>query len=203
MDASVIVVPIAFLVFLGIIFMSMKQVFLRDASLDTWAQELGLRRDDEVLEGALRSVPVRIALERLDSDSETRILVVSADIPWELPESFTASPRRGKVWIDQKLADGRFRSGNFALDEEFVFRSDEPEKGQRIVEDPRIQQALGRLIVPPKTGYVKKGRIHLAYRDVRRNTEQLRKDLDEVVDGALVFAEVCSRLAPVHPPRAQ
>jgi hypothetical protein len=195
MDASAIAFPIAFLLFLGVLFLSMRKMFLVDASLDTWAQELGLRRDEEVLEGVIRSVPVRIALEWEDTDSEARrILVVSADIPWELPESFTAAPRRTTTWFEQNLAEDLIRSGNAALDGEFFFQSGEPEKGQRLVEDPRVQRALGRLIVPPKAGYVKKGRTHLAYRDVGRSTEQLRKDLDAVVDAALVFAEVCSHL---------
>jgi hypothetical protein len=195
MDVSAIIFPLAFLMFLGVLFLSMKRMFLADVSLDTWARELGLRRDDNLLEGVIRSVPVRIALEPRNPDSETRqILVVSADIPWELPESFTAAPREATSWIGQKFADDLFRSGNSALAAEFVFQSDEPEKGQRLVEDPRVQRALGRLMGPPKMGYVKKGRTHLAYRDVLRSTEQLRKDLDEVVDTALVFAEVCSHL---------
>jgi hypothetical protein len=140
---------------------------------------------------------VRIAVEtRRNPDGYGQFCVVRADVPGALPAGFVAAPRRWTSGLDRMLAEHTFLASDPALQECYVFQSDQPQEGQALVAQPDVQRALLELYSPKRVGFVEKKRVHVAYAGLVEDVEELRMALKDVVQTALTLGEAHAHLNP-------
>jgi hypothetical protein len=161
------------------------------------AEQLELKHEGSVLLGELQGLSVHITLEtRRTPGGYDQFCVVRADVPGALPAGFVAAPRRWMSGLDRMLADNTFQASDPALQECYLFQSDQPQEGQALISQPEAQQALLELYSPKRVGYVEKRQVHVAYPGLVEDVEELRMALQEVVRTAHTLAQVHARLAP-------
>ncbi|KFE68046.1 hypothetical protein [Hyalangium minutum] len=196
MDPTPLVV-VAVIAILGVaIFSIVNQGQKRKALWEMLAGQLGLEHRGSVLLGEYQGVPVRIAVEtRRNPHGYDQLCVVRADIPGALPEGFVAAPRRWTSGLDRMLADNTFQASDPALQECYVFQSDQPQQGQALIYEPEAQKALLELYSPKRVGFVEKNRVHVAYTGLVEDAEELRAALLDVTQTAHTLARAQARLA--------
>lgn len=160
------------------------------------SEQLGLECRGSVLLGEYKGLPVHIAVEtRRNPDGYGQFSVVRADVPAALPAGFVAAPRRWTSGLDRMLADNTFQASDPALQECYVFQSDQPQEGQALISEPEAQKALLELYSHKRVGFVEKNRIHVAYAGLMDDAEELRTALLDVTQTAQTLAQVQARLA--------
>lgn len=196
MDSTPLVV-VAVIAILGVaIFSIVNQGQKRKALWEKLAGQLGLEQQGSVLLGEYKGVPVRISVEtRRNPNGYDQFCVVRADIPGALPAGFVAAPRRWTSGLDRMLADNTFQASDPALQECYVFQSDQPQQGQALIYEPEAQKALLELYSPKRVGFVEKNRVHVAYPGLVEDAEELRAALLDVTQTAHILAQAQARLA--------
>lgn len=196
MDPTPLVV-VAVIAILGVaIFSIVSQGQKRKALWEKLAGQLGLEQQGSVLLGEYKGVPVRISVEtRRNPHGYDQFCVVRADIPGALPAGFVAAPRRWTSGLDRMLADNTFQASDPALQECYVFQSEQPQQGQALIYEPEAQKALLELYSPKRVGFVEKNRVHVAYPGLVEDAEELRAALRDVTQTAHTLARAQARLA--------
>ncbi len=195
MDPTPIVVIVIVAIALVGIFMFVSQGQQRQAAWNTLAEQLGLRQEGSTLQGEYDGLPVWIAMEMRNAPGGyTQFCVVRTEVPGELPAGFVAAPRRWTTGLDRMLADNLLSVTDPAMKECYVIQSDQPQKGQALIDVPEVQKALLELYSPLRVGFVEKNRVHVAYEAWLSNVEEARGALRDVVQAARTLAAAQARL---------
>ncbi|HVG62069.1 MAG TPA: hypothetical protein VNA24_26130 [Hyalangium sp.] len=198
-SALVVIVIVAIAAFGG--FWALSQSQKRQAAWRTLADQLGLQQAGDTLHGDYEGLPVRIAMETRQAwRGYTQFCVVRVEVPGELPPGFVAAPRSWTSGLDRVLADNLLSVTDSALKECYVFQSDQPQKGQVLIDEPEVQRALLELYSPLRVGFVEKNRVNVAYKSWLISAEEARGALKDVVHAAQTLAAAHARLGPSSTP---
>jgi hypothetical protein len=164
------------------------------------AAQLGLRLQGKVIKGEYEGVPVRIAEESHGADGKGALFyVVRALVPGGLPSQFVAAPHRWTDRMDRLLARGSFKAGDAALDEYFVFQSEQPDEGKRFVEQAEALRGLLQLSQSEGIGFGEKGEVGIAQTSFLGSVAETRSRLEAVTRMARALAETQAQLTRTAP----
>lgn len=125
--------------------------------------------------------------------------VVRAKVPSLLPLGLVAVP---STWLSRSHRSeiSKGLCGDPELEGAYIFRTNDPEKSRKLLEDTEVRQALKTLMQrPPGVGLVFDDCVHIAYDTdtypkMLESPEEARRCVDTVVQAALVLDRVYSRI---------
>lgn len=172
----------------------------RKESWAAMAGPLGLTYEDDALAGEVEGVPVRLYVEQQNIMGQRQhritLYVMRAEVPEELPPGFVAAPRKWTSWSERVLATNVFEAGVPAVDEAYIFQSDEPKEGSRLLQDADASRALEDLVNPEASGFVLHDRVGLAYKNAPlvEDADKVRHHMTMLVRAARALAKAQGRL---------
>ncbi|WNG33984.1 hypothetical protein F0U61_10300 [Archangium violaceum] len=172
----------------------------RTASWTAMAGPLGLTYEKGDLAGELDGLPVRIFRESGERMGDKRmnesVYVVQVEVPAKLPRGFVAAPRRWTSLSERLLSPNVFKAAEPVLDEAYIFQSDDVEPGQKLLQEPDVQQALCDLVNPDSVSFVRGRHVGLAYRNHTfvEDADKVRRNLMLLARTARALAQAQERL---------
>jgi hypothetical protein len=154
---------------------------------------------NSALVGAVLNVTIKTPEIALLKDVSFERFVVRAKVPGLLPLGLVAVPSR---WTSrpQRADISAGLSGDPELEKLYIFRTNDPVKTQRLLEDAEARQALKSLMQnPPGVGLVMDDCVHITYESetyppALQSPEEARRCVDTVVQAALALDRVFSRI---------
>ncbi|HEX5747453.1 MAG TPA: hypothetical protein VFZ09_14505 [Archangium sp.] len=173
----------------------------RQASWANMAGPLGLTYErGGTLSGELEGLPVRIFREkgeRMGGRKENEhVYVGRVEVPGKLPRHFVAAPRKWTALFEGVGTPNVFKAGEPVLDKAHIFQCASVEAGQKLLQDPDVQQALHELVNPESVSFVQGNHVGLAYETAAfvEDAGKVRRNLELLVRAAHAFAKARERL---------
>ncbi|MDC0712998.1 hypothetical protein POL68_31340 [Stigmatella sp. ncwal1] len=201
MDSALVILIVVAIALAVIVLGPLRQGQQREERWGALAEALGLQLQSGGLQGELQGLSVRMGMEMhtVGGEGLIQFCVVRAKAPGPLPRGFVAAPRRWTSGLSRRLADNLFASGDPALDEMYLFQSDEQDKGQAFVEDAQVQQALRGVLGSGQVAFVEKGWVGIASVGLITETEEARRKFEAVVRSAQSLADSQERRSLAQP----
>jgi hypothetical protein len=152
------------------------------------------------LTGELEGLSVRIGEESGENiggaKEHSTVYVVRVEVPGKLPHDFVAAPRKWASLFETVGALNVFKAGEPVLDKAHIFQSASPEAGQKLIQDPDVQQALRDLVNPEGVSFVQGDHVGLAYpaSTFLEDADKVRHTLELLVRAAHALAKAQERL---------
>ena len=180
-------------VVIPLLFLSSKQGMMfeekRQVAWSNMARPLGLTYErGGTLSGEFEGLPVRIFREKGERMGHTKadasVYEVRVEVPGKLPHHFIAAPRKWTSLLERMGVPNVFKAGEPVLDEAYIFQCGVVSAGEKLLQEPDVQQALRDLVNPESVSFVQENHVGLAYETpgfvedagkVRRNLELLAR----------------------------
>ncbi|WP_073568343.1 hypothetical protein [Archangium sp. Cb G35] len=196
---AIMVVVIPFL------FWSSKQGMMfeekRQAAWANMASPLGLTYEKGgVLSGEFEGLPVRIFREKGERMGSTKadasVYVVRVEVPGKLPRDFTAAPRKWTSLFERMGVPNVFKAEEPVLDEAHIFQCGVVSAGEKLLQEPDVQQALRDLVNPESVSFVQENHVGLAFETPGfvEDAGKVRRNLESLARAANALAQAQERL---------
>ncbi|WNG61489.1 hypothetical protein F0U59_47365 [Archangium gephyra] len=180
-------------VVIPLLFLSSRQGMMfeekRQVAWSNMARPLGLTYErGGTLSGEFEGLPVRIFREEGERMGHTKadasVYVVQVEVPGKLPRNFIAAPRKWTSLLERMGVPNVFKAGEPVLDGAYIFQCGVVSAGEKLLQEPDVQQALRDLVNAESVSFVQENHVGLAYETpgfvedagkVRRNLELLAR----------------------------
>ncbi|KFA87311.1 hypothetical protein [Archangium violaceum] len=175
----------------------------RQAAWSNMARPLGLTYErGGTLSGAFEGLPVRIFRESGGSMGHTKrnasVYVVRVEVPGKLPRDFLAAPRKWTSLSERLGVPNVFKAEEPVLDGAYIFQCGVVPAGEKLLQEPDVQQALRDLVNPESVSFVQDNHVGLAYETPGfvEDAGKVRRHLESLARAANALAKAQERLQP-------
>ncbi|WPB78321.1 hypothetical protein KYC5002_04015 [Archangium violaceum] len=192
-------------VVIPLLFLSSRQGMMfeekRQVAWSNMARPLGLTYErGGTLSGEFEGLPVRIFREKGERMGHTKadasVYVVRVEVPGKLPRHFIAAPRKWTSLLERMGVPNVFKAGEPVLDEAYIFQCGGVSAGEKLLQEPDVQQALRDLVNPESVSFVQENHVGLAYETPGfvEDAGKVRRHLEVLARAANALAKAQERL---------